>query len=139
MNARKISALLLAVLMLFTVASCAKEDATGLWENAIYTEDKAFGNGSVTFEVEVIAEERSVTFTVSSDKTTLGDALMEHGLIEGTPGAYGLYIDSVNGIIASWDADQAWWGISVGGATATTGIDGITPENGAHYELTYTK
>ena len=139
MNTKKLSALLLIVITLISLVACGKDEPTGLWADATYTEDRSFGTGSVTFEVEVIAEDRSVTFTVSTDKEYLGDALLEHGLIEGTEGTYGIYVDSVNGILASWDNDQAWWGVSVNGTTASTGVDGIKVESGAHYELTYSK
>jgi predicted small lipoprotein YifL len=139
MKTKRLLTLFLTVAALLSLIACGRTGPTGLWADAVYTEDKSFGKGAVTFEVEVIAEDNSVTFTVSTDQEYLGDALLEHGLIEGTEGPYGLYVDKVNGITASWDADQAWWGVSIGGVSASTGVDGIKVESGAHYELTYSK
>ena len=67
---------LLFVLLCF--ASCNKIPAEGLWENATYRKDKTFGDGAKTVQVEVKVEEQSVTFTLNTDKETLGDALLEH-------------------------------------------------------------
>ena len=79
----RITLFLLAVLTLLCLASCADVEATGAWESATYTSDKTFGNGGKTVTVEVKAEEQSVTFTLKTDAETLGDALLEHGLIAG--------------------------------------------------------
>lgn len=109
------------------------------WKTATYTEDKTFGEGAKTVEVEVVADGYSVTFTVKTDEEYLGAALVAHGLIVGTEGPYGLYIDSVNGIVANYDEDQTYWAISKSGSYLMTGVDATEVENGAHYELTRTK
>ena len=44
----------------------------GLWKDATYLEDTEFGEGSKTVTVKVIAEDKSVTFTVKTDAKTLG-------------------------------------------------------------------
>ena len=140
MKTKRIIALILALVTLLALASCGKDEpAEGLWADATYTEDTTLGKGATTFTLEVIAEDKSVTFTVSTDKEYLGEALLELGLIEGTEGPYGIYVDKVNGMLASWDEDQAWWGVSIGGTSATTGVDGIKLESMAKYELTYSK
>lgn len=139
MTKTKITALLLVVIAILSFAACGKTEPGDLWADAIYTEDTALGTGACEFSLTVTAEDKSITLTVLSDEEYLGDALLALGVIEGTEGAYGLYIDKVNGILASWEADNAWWGVYVDGATATTGIDGIKIENGAQYELKYTK
>lgn len=138
-TAKKFLVLILALSAIFALASCAEDAPEGLWADALYTEDTTLGNGAKTVFVEVIAEDKSVTFTVKTDAELLGDALVSEGLIEGTPGPYGLYIDKVNGILASWDADCAYWGLSIGGEYAMSGVDTTPIEAGAHYELTYTK
>ena len=48
--------------------------------------DKNFGSGSKTVVVEVKAEGQLVTFTVKTDKESVGAALMEHKIIEGEEG-----------------------------------------------------
>ena len=133
-------ALLLCLSSLFCLVACFdKVDATGVWENATYRSDKEFGKGSKTVEVEVIVEEQSVTFTVRTDKEMLGDALMEHGLIDGEQGAYGLYVKVVNGMTADYDVNQRYWSFSKSGEGLMTGVDMEAVEDGAHYEITYAK
>ena len=72
-----------------TEASSAEETETdkvareGLWESAIYLSDKSFGSGATVIEVEVIAEGKSVTFTLHTDAETLGEALVAEKLVEG--------------------------------------------------------
>ena len=108
-----------------------------LWPTALYTEANTFGEGAKTFELEVIADGYSVTFTVKSDEEFLGKSLLDNGLIAGDAGPYGLYITAVNGIVADYDANQSWWSVSKNGESLMTGVDSTPIENGAHYELTY--
>jgi hypothetical protein len=89
--------------------------------------------------VEVKVEEQSVTFTIKTDKTTLGEALMEHGLIAGDVGQFGLYVKVVNGITADYDIDQSYWAFTKNGEMMLTGVDMTNIADGEHYELVYTK
>ena len=133
-------ALLLCLTSLFCLVACFdKVDATGVWEDATWRSDKEFGKGAKTIEVEVKVEEQSVTFTIHTDKEMLGEALMEHGLIEGEDGPYGLYVKKVNGMLADYDVNQYYWSFSKGGTGLMTGVDMTAVEDGAHYEITYTK
>lgn len=133
----RFSSALLALLMLLSLASCGglEPDTAKLWENATYTKDKSFGTGAKTVAVEVEAGEKSITFTIKTDKTTLADALLEHGLVEGEDGAYGLYVKKVNGILADYDVDQSYWGLFKDGTALNTGVSGVTVADGEHYEL----
>ncbi len=135
---KKIICLTICILCLF-VAACNKTPEKGLWETATYTGDTELGNGATTVKVEVKAEEKSVTFTVNTDKATLGDALLEHSLISGEKGAYGLYVKVVNGITADYDINQSYWSLTKDGGYMQTGVDGTEISDGEHYELTYTK
>jgi hypothetical protein len=133
-------ALLLCLASLFCLVACFdKVDATGVWENAIYRSDKEFGKGSKTVEVEVKVEEQSVTFTIHTDKEMLGDALMEHGLLEGEDGPYGLYVKKVNGMLADYDVDQHYWSLCKNGEYMMTGVDSTPIADGEHYEIVYAK
>lgn len=134
-----ISLVLVAVFML-SVASCAKSvDVEGLWKQATYTRDKSFGKGDTTVLLEVKVEEQSVTFTIKTDKDILGDALLEHGIIEGEEGPYGLYVKKVNGITADYDVDRSYWALKKNGADLMTGVDMTEIADGEHYEFVYTK
>ena len=108
-----------------------------LWANATYTEDTELGEGNTTVHVEVKVNDKSVTFTVHTDKTILGDALLEHEIIAGEDGDYGLYIKEVNGITADYNTDKAYWAFYKDREYATTGVDGATISDGEHYELVY--
>lgn len=75
------------------------------------------------------------TFNLSTDKSTVGDALLEEGLIEGEPGAYGLYVKKVNGIVADYDIDRTYWAFYVNGEYAFSGVDTTPVEEGATYSF----
>ncbi len=134
-------AVVLAVLCLFSLVACGntEEPQTGLWANATYTQDTTFGDGAKTVVVEVKAEETAVTFTVKTDKSTVGEALLEHDLIAGDESEYGLYVKVVNGITADHDVDQSYWAFYIDGEYAMTGVDTTEITEGAAYQLVYTK
>lgn len=128
-------ALLLIFALIFTLAAC---DSTDPWSDAVYTEDTTLGEGAVTYYLQVVVGEHSVTFTVKTDETNLGASFRKSGIVEGEESTYGLYIKTVNGILADYDKDASWWGLTKDGE-ATLGADTVTVEDGAHYELTYSK
>lgn len=137
---KKTVTIVLLLACLFALFSCGKKtDATGLWEKAVYTEDASFGEGGKTLTVVVKAEDKSVKFTVRTDKETVGDALLEHDLISGDEGAFGLYVKYVNGIRADYELDGAYWAFYIGGELAMTGVDGAQIAEGTVYSLEYTK
>lgn len=132
--------LALVCIFALTLAGCgAKVEKTGLWENATYLEDTILGNGEKTLTVKVKAEDKEITFTVKTDKLTVGDALAEHSVIEGEPGAYGLYIKKVNGITADYDTDMAYWAFYENGEYAMSGVDATNINESTVYSLEYTK
>lgn len=132
-------ALSLVLVFMLCLASCNTIDAEGLWEEATYRKDMTFGKGETTVQLEVKVEDQSVTFTVKTDKDTLGEALLEHGIIEGDQGAYGLYVKKVNGIRADYDLDGAYWGLYKNGEMCMTGVDSTEIADGEHYEFVYSK
>ena len=84
MKKKNLLNILIAILMCLCISACTKSQTkVDLWENAIYTEDAELGEGEKTVLVEVVAEDKSVTFTVHSDKDILGDALTDNKLIVG--------------------------------------------------------
>lgn len=134
------ASVLLVVLCLFSLAACGNSaDKTGLWETATYLKDTEFGEGAKTAKVQVKAGEQTVTFTINTDKDTVGAALLEHGLIAGDQGDFGLYVKVVNGITADYDVDKSYWGFFVDGEYATSGVDTTEIKEGATYSLEYTK
>ena len=129
----------LVLLLLLCLISCNTVEKTGVWEDATYRKDMEFGSGAKTVVFEVEAEEQIVTFTVKTDAETVGDALLEHELIDGEQGEYGLYVKVVNGMTADYDVDQSYWSFSIDGEYAMTGVDGTAIAEGSVYRLTYTK
>ena len=133
---KRIVSLTLVVLMICALlVSCNKVEKTGAWENATYRRDTELGEGAKTVLVEVKAEDQSVTFTIHTDKETLGEALIEHNLIVGENGPFGLYVKFVNGIEADYDKDGTYWGLYKSGEMMLVGVDGAVIADGEHYEL----
>ncbi len=131
-------ALLIVVLPLLCFVSCNEEEKD-LWADAKYTENVTLGDGATTVTVDVIAGDRTVTFTVNTDKTTVGAALAEHGLLEGEDSEFGLYVKKVNGIEADYDKDQYYWAFYINGEYAMTGVDTTEIVGGNIYRLVRTK
>ena len=130
---------ILSVLLLLFFVSCSVVDTEGAWGDALYTEDTELGSGAKTVKVEVIVGDKSVTLTLNTDADTLGEALFEHGLIDGDEGEFGLYVKVVNGITADYDADKSYWGFYKNGEYMMTGVDGTAISGGESYELVYSK
>ena len=156
---KKLFSLLLAALMLLCVTACtptetpetsgnpetsategsATDSLPALWQSATYKEDTTLGEGAKTVTVKVVADSKTVTFTVKTDADTLGAALTAVALVEGEQGAYGLYIKKVNGIVADYDVDATYWSLSKGGEALMTGADTTNIADGETYELTRAK
>ena len=133
---KKTVSLILALVLAAALVACgAQTDTDTLWENALYNEDTELGEGAKTVKVKVEVGEKSVVFTVKSDAEMLGDALMEHGLVDGDEGQYGLYVKKVNGIVADYDVDGHYWGFYKDGDYMMTGIDMTEFADGECFEL----
>ena len=89
--------------------------------------------------VDVKVEDKTVRFTVKTDKDTVGEALMEHDLIAGEEGQYGLYVKVVNGIRADYDVDKSYWAFYINGEYAMTGVELTEIDEGSIYQLEYAK
>ena len=138
-NVLKMTATLLVVLLpLCCLVACNGEDKD-LWADAKYTENVTLGEGAKTVTVDVIADDRTVTFTIKTDKATVGDALTEHGLLEGEDSEFGLYVKKVNGIEADFDKDQSYWALYINGEYAMTGVDTTEIVDGNIYRMVRTK
>ena len=126
---------ILVTVMLFAACNTNKVDAEGRWADAVYLNDTEFGEGSKTVNVTVKAGDDEVTFTIHSDERYLGDALLEHGLIDGDKGDFGIYIKKVNGILADYDIDKTYWGFYKSGEMMMVGVSGAEFADGDSYEL----
>ena len=130
--------LMCLAVMCVALGSCnSKTENNNLWESAIYTDDAELGNGNTTIKVKLTVEDKSITFTVNTDKETLGEALVEHKLISGEKGAYGMYVKKVNGIEADYDKTKTYWGFGKNGESMLTGVDAEKISDGNNYEINY--
>jgi len=86
----------------------------------------------------VSAEDKTVTFTIHTDGTTLRQALEENSLIAGDESDYGLYVKTVDGMTADYDADGLYWAFYKSGEYLMTGVDTTEIADGEQYELVCT-
>ena len=98
------------------------------------------GEGATVFYFNVVDKDGNKTaFEIHTDKTVVGDALMELGLIEGDMGDYGLYVKKVNGITAEYEVDGTYWAFYIGDDYGMTGVDMTEIEAGATYAFKVSK
>lgn len=92
------------------------------------------GEGNTKFDLVVVDKEGNESnFVIKTDKKTVGEALVELGIVEGEEGDYGLYIKKVNGITADYDEDQTYWAFYIDGEYAMTGADATDIKEGSIY------
>lgn len=124
-----------ALLLVCLLTACGQPAATGIWTDATYTEDTTLGEGATALTVVVSAEDKQITLTVNTDKTTVGAALSEVGLIKGADGMYTV----VNGMTADYNVDQTYWAFYENDAYAMTGMDDTAITAGVTYKLERSK
>ena len=124
---KKLFALLLTLVMLLSLAACAKTEETPKTE------------GLATITVTVVHKDGTTKdFTYETDEEFLGPLLQAEGLIEGNAGPYGMEITKVDGEQAIYDTDKAYWALYEGAEYALQGIDTTPIKDGGTYKLEYT-
>ena len=94
------------------------------------------GEGAVSFVFTVTdADGNESSFLINTDKTKVGDALLENGLIDGEDGPYGLYVKTVNGKTYDYDTDGKYWAFYVNGEYGMNGVDLTDITEGATYSF----
>ena len=103
--------------------SGAEEESSAV-SAAVAKDGDTLGTGETEFPL-IIADQdgTEIRITVCTDKSVVGEALQELGLIEGEEGPYGLYVKVVNGIRADYDKDKVYWAFYVNGDYAVSGVD----------------
>lgn len=97
--------------------------------------------GGKEITIEVIDDaQASTVYEVSTDAEYLGDAIREiEGLtVEGTESEYGLMVDTVNGVVADYNENGAYWAFYVDGEYCMYGMDQQPIEDGQAYQIIYT-
>ena len=128
--------ILLVIFMAISLVSCTQKDP---WADAIHTVDTELGVGEKTVTVDVCVKEHIVTFTIHTDAESLGEALLENGLIEGEDSQYGLFVKTVNGMTLDPDDQNSYWAFYVDGDYAMSGVDSTEIDEAVTYQLAYTK
>ena len=127
---------LIVAMALFTTG-CNGKKASGASSSAgtvVQTESGPLGEGSTVFSFTVTDQDGNETpFEIHTDKETIGEALLELGLIEGDESEYGLYVKTVNGITADYDADGVYWAFYINDEYAATGVGSTPITEGNHY------
>ena len=91
------------------------------------------GEGAKSFELTIVDKEGAEhLYLIHTDEEMVGYALIEHKLIEGEQGQYGMYIKSVLGQVLDYETDGMYWAFYVNGEYAMTGVDQtpIQPDTG---------
>jgi len=131
---------MLIVAMAFSMTACGGKDTekpnTEVENQVENTESKVLGEGAVVFDFVVVDEEgKETTFEIHTDKTTVGEALLELKLIDGEDGDYGLYVKTVNGTTLDYDKDGMYWSFYINGEYAMTGVDVTEIKEGETYSF----
>lgn len=133
-----LSIVLIAVMAL-VIAGCTnnKTDEPTTTESVQTTEKPSVihkGEGENAFVFIVTdADGNNTHFMIKSDKETVGEALMELGLISGEEGQYGLYVKTVNGITLDYDKDKMYWAFYEENNYANQGVDQTPITEGGVY------
>ncbi|MBQ2902551.1 MAG: DUF4430 domain-containing protein [Agathobacter sp.] len=105
-------------------------------EQGTQTDAKVLGEGKTEFTFVVVDKEgKETSFEIHTDKTTVGEALLELELIQGEAGPYGLYVKAVNGTTLDYDKDGMYWSFYINGDYAMTGVDVTEIKEGEIYSF----
>lgn len=134
-----LSLILCAVLiaaMALSLTGCGDTKPPATWETKTFAEGDVLGEGSKEFTLTVVdAEGTKTSATIRTDKSTVGEALLELEVINGSKEEYGIYVKSVNGKTYDFEKDGKYWAFYIGGEYAMTGIDQTEILSGTAYEL----
>lgn len=130
-----ICVMVLFAAMALCITGCGgKEETPAPTAGNSTTASTVLGEGSKMFYfVAVDLEGKETGFEIHTDAQYVGEALVDHGLIEGESGDYGLYVKTVNGITLDWEKDAKYWSLLINGEYAMTGADMTEIEEGSTY------
>ena len=110
------------------------EDAQA--DDGAQADAQELGEGETEFTFSVVDQDGNESqFVIHTDKETVGEALLELGLIAGDESEYGLYVKTVNGITADYDVDKTYWAFYVNGEYAEKGVDSTPVTAGDNYSF----
>ena len=128
--------IVLIAAMALTMSGCNNEKTDPDTTQGEQTDITVLGKGATQFSFTVTdADGNQTAYEIHTDKKTVGDALLELGLIAGEESSYGLYVKTVTGITVDYDTDGKYWAFYVDGAYATGGVDSTDITEGAAYSF----
>ena len=126
---------LIAAIALFAIG-CNDKDTTSSTPSTSQSESIKLGEGKISFNFTVTdLEGKEKSYQISTDKTIVGDALVELELISGDQGPYGLYVKTVDGVTVDYNKDGKYWAFYENGAYASKGVDATEITEGATYSF----
>ena len=136
--------MLIAVMALFTSGCGDKKNQTDterpMTQESEQNDWNVLGEGKNQFKFTVTdADGTESFFEIHTDKTIVGEALLELELISGEEGAYGLYVKTVNGITADYDADGTYWAFYINDQYALSGVETASIKAGETYSFRVSK
>ena len=124
---------LIAAMALFTTGCNDNTTSTEAGEPSLVSVT-VMGEGKTKFDFSVTHADGSVkNFKISTDKETVGDALLEQGLIAGDDSQYGLYVKTVDGETLDYDTHGKYWAFYENDQYATAGVDTTVIKEGVTY------
>ncbi len=130
-----VASIILIVASLLCFIGCDDTEVDpSLWDSATYTSNVTLGNGEKTVTLDIDASDKKITITLKTDKETLGEAMHEQGLINDPS-----FFDTLNGILASWDKDKAYWAFYQGETMMPYGVNDQKISGGESFRFVYTK
>lgn len=133
--------MVLIVAMALITGGCSNKTEGGTSQSAVVQEQstgevQVLGEGNQVFPLTVTdADGKETLFEIHTDQTTVGEALLELGLLEGEEGPHGLYVKKVNGITADYDTNGVYWAFYINGEYAQTGVDSTEITKGDSYSF----
>ncbi len=152
MNSKKIIAMFLSFALIaviaFTMSACTNENPQDGKKNPTETTDAPaqsnqastekilLGEGNLKFSFNVTHKDGSIKqYEISTDKKTVGEALVELKVIAGDNSEYGLYVKTVDSETLDYNVDKMYWAFYENGNHASKGVDQTEITVGATYEF----
>ena len=121
---KKLLVMMMVLLVALCSVGCGSVGEVTPEAKPVVQDGQTIGKGDVSFVAQIEdIDGTKITFTVKTEKTIVGEALQELGVLMGEEGPYGLYIKAVNGKTLDYEKDGAYWAFYVDGAYAIAGVD----------------
>lgn len=133
-------AMVIVAIMVVAVPMIAIFSPKGaLSENNIATEQATAVEKAITIEV-IDSAKKSVTYNVTTDAEFLRGAMDDTEGLEysGDESQYGIMVKTVNGELADYDKNGAYWSFTVNGEYSNHGIDTQPVNDGDEFVIAYT-